>query len=239
MKSQRSVLAYAILLVAAAPLTAATGQNDAGLGGDAPNEREWAASIPMGDLEGLVDPAMGDLADWFFVCTYVTGVLKLIIEDAGLAVDVGGKLAVTPLDLPIDPCIGAIGIRPLGDSPVSYRMRLVEVPAADFAVTSLVVHSPPLASTSASLREVDVVVANFAGVPDNVRVVVSAETLGVTRSMAERSFFLEPGERVEFTVLLGRVDPVTRTTVRAVALPAQDLFWDNNERTEVLGVLPV
>lgn len=237
MREKTFVLAYAILLVAAAPLTAATSQNDAGLGGDAPNERDLAASIPTGDLEGMVEPALGDLADWFFVCTYVTGVLKLIIEDVGLEVDIGGQLARTPLDLQIDPCIGPIGIRALGDSPVSYRMRLVDVPAADFAVTSLVVHSPPLVSTGALSRRVDVVVANVAGIPDHVLVVVSAQTSGVTRSLEERSFFLQPGEKVEFTVALGGIDPALQTTIRATALPAQDVSWDNNERTELLGLV--
>ena len=56
-----------LLLAGLPPLAAATGQNDAGCGCDAPQTYGYALPVSVWTFQGALDPAGGDSEDWFQV----------------------------------------------------------------------------------------------------------------------------------------------------------------------------
>lgn len=153
MNKMLSVIAVAIFLTYPLGGAAATAQDDAGSGGDAPDGYPGLAVGP-GQFSGVLDVPAGDSGDAYFV-NASTGPVLLDVAGAGLQVRVQTMSVDLVLDTPVHVrleaparfMVHADQNETITES-LEYAFEIARVPLPDFRIVSLAVE-PVLLSTPA------------------------------------------------------------------------------------------
>lgn len=205
------IVSAAALLLGSFPSAPALGQDDAGLGVDAPDDAGGTLpDLALGEFRGVVDAEVGDLADWYALCGQVEGLLEVILEGLGLRVKLGSYLfnVTGKVRLELHPCADVGLLLQEGVAAAGYRITVARAPTSDVSVGALEAVAPPLLFSAVPARDpftrqVRVEIENLGARGDWAWLTLDAAKLdagGGVERLVDEAVWLEPGGSFEKVV---------------------------------------
>lgn len=246
--SSRAGALYGVLLVALAfPIAAA--QDDAGTGGDAPNDGYAAAQLVPGHYHGSLNASEGDTRDWYSVVVPAGKVLHMNFHRAvgysyPAAYSSTGQglgywnwnYATSSEYIDLVPPTSTIYLEASTyDSAAEYDIDISFTDAADLALTTLVVHDPAAPGDDGSF---DVAVTNVGPITAPVRITITGDQGDATRVIADRSVgSLAPGESKSYVIGWDTTGEIGGVTIKAIVSTTFDSDASNDQASATTHVI--
>ncbi|GEM_PF-6410804 len=235
----------------AIPLASAADQDDAGSGGDAPNDGFPPMPLSVGTYQGALDVSSGDREDWYSLAFGQPSILHLTSSVASgdflsIAVILDGNLLYrgpvqggdVALTLPGPSPVSWVLYDDWSSNPTSYAFTVSLEPATDLQVTNLTVETGAGALPAFQPRVVGFDVANLGPASaDGAAVTLVEEATQGSQTLFSGQIDLAPGATAHVSVpwsrlgAVGEVRLVARVQHRLDVVPGDDA----QSVTEVVG----